>query len=153
VRKPPPASSSYWKLIGLAARANVAVYRLTGGRLGGRLGGAPVLLLHHVGRRSGRARVAPLLYLADADRLVIVASKGGTDRHPAWFHNLMAKPDATVEVGRDRRRVTARQAIQEERVRLWPRLVAMYPPYATYQSHTDRLIPIVVLEPARGAAG
>ncbi len=122
--------------------------RLSGGRLGGRVGRAPVLLLHHVGRRSGKARVSPLLYLADGDRLVIVASKGGTDRHPAWFHNLVANPDTTVEVGRERRRVKARQASEKERERFWPRLVEMYPSYATYQSHTDRLIPVVVLEGA-----
>jgi len=104
--------------------------------------------LHHVGRRSGKARVSPLLYLADGDRLVIVASKGGTDRHPAWFHNLVANPDTTVEVGRERRRVKARQASEKERERLWPGLVEMYPSYATYQSHTDRLIPVIVLEGA-----
>jgi deazaflavin-dependent oxidoreductase (nitroreductase family) len=148
VRKPPPASSPFWKLISLASRVNVAVYRLTGGRLGGRIGRAPVLVLRHVGRRSGSARVSPLLYLADGDRLVIVASKGGTDRHPAWFHNLMANPDTTVEVGRERRRVRARQASEKERERLWPRLVEMYPSYAAYQSHTDRLIPVVILERA-----
>ena len=146
--KPPPASSSYWKLISLVSRVNVAVYRLSGGRLGGRFGRAPILLLQHVGRRSGKARVTPLLYLADGDRLVIVASKGGTDRHPAWFHNLMANPATTVEVGRERRRVRARPATSEERERLWRRLVEMYPSYATYQSHTDRVIPVVVLEPA-----
>ena len=151
MRKPPRASSPYWKLINLAARVNVAVYRLTGGRLGGRVGRAPVLLLHHVGRRSGRARVSPLLYLDDADRLVIVASKGGTDHHPAWFLNLMANPATTVEVGRARRRARARQAVGEERERLWQRLVGMYPAYATYQSHTNRLIPVIVLEPTRGA--
>ena len=148
MRKPPPASSPYWKLISLAAHLNVAVYRLSGGRLGGRVGRAPILLLHHLGRRSGKARVTPLLYLDDADRLVIVASKAGTDPHPAWFHNLMANPATTVEVGRERRRVTARQATAEERVRLWPRLVEMYPSYATYQSYTHRVIPDVVLERA-----
>ena len=147
-RKPPPASSSFWKLVTLVSHVNVAVYRLSGGRLGGRFGRAPVLLLHHVGRRSGKARVTPLLYFADGDRLVIVASKGGTDRHPAWFHNLMANPATAVEVRRERRRVTARQATKEERERLWPRLVEMYPAYATYQSHTDRVIPVVVLERA-----
>ncbi len=146
--KPPPASSPYWKLMNLATRVNVAIYRMSGGRLGGRVGRAPILLLHHVGRRSGKARVTPLLYLDDADGLVIVASKGGTDRHPDWFHNLMANPATTVEVGRERRRVTARQATAEERERLWRRLVEIYPSYATYQSHTDRLIPIVLLEAA-----
>jgi deazaflavin-dependent oxidoreductase (nitroreductase family) len=147
-KPPPPASSLYWKLINLAARVNVAVYRMSGGRLGGRVGRAPILLLHHVGRRSGKVRVTPLLYLADADRLVIVASKGGADRHPSWFHNLMANPATTVEVGRERRRVTARRANGEEQQRLWRQLVEMYPSYATYQTHTSRLIPVVVLQPA-----
>lgn len=147
MRKPPPASSPFWKLLNLVAHVNVALYRLSGGRLGGRFGRAPIMLVHHVGRRSATARVTPLLYLADGDRLVIVASKGGTDRHPAWFHNLMASPGTTVEIGRERRRVRARQASEQERARLWPRLVETYPSYATYQSHTDRLIPVVLLEP------
>src|SRR3954447_11725774 len=102
---------------------------MSGGRIGGRIKRAKVLLLHHRGRKSGKERVTPLLYLADGADLVVVASKGGTDKHPAWFHNLMASPETTVEVGRDKRRVRAHAAGDEERDRLWPELVRVYPPY------------------------
>ena len=145
--KPPPSSSPFWKLVNVGARANVALYRASGGRFGGMLGKAPILLLHHVGAKSGKKRVVPVLYLADDDRLVVVASKGGTDKNPAWFHNLMANPEVEVEVGRDRRTVRARRASDEERSGFWPRLVEIYPSYADYQRSTDRTIPVIVLEP------
>jgi len=145
--KTPPSSSPFWKLFNAGTRANVWIYRVSGGRLGNHIGRGPVLLLHHVGAKSGTKRVSPLIYLGDGERLVIVASKGGTDKHPAWFHNLMAHPDTEVEVGRDHRPVRARRAEQAERDALWPRLVEMYPPYADYQRQTDRLIPVVVLDP------
>jgi F420H(2)-dependent quinone reductase len=145
--KTPPSSSPFWKLFHLYTVANTWIYRRTGGQRGGRMGRAPILLLHHVGRATGKARVSPLIYLDDGDRLVIVASKGGTDKNPAWFHNLMGAPDTEIEVGRDRRRVHARRASQEERDALWPRLVEMYPDYANYQRQTDRVIPVVVLDP------
>ena len=148
MRKPPPADSKAWKLINALASANKRVYRLTGGRIGGRMGKAPILILHHVGRKSGAQRETPVNYLAEGDRLVVVASKGGVDQHPAWFHNLMAAPEATVEIGRDRRRVRPRIAEDPERAELWPRLVEIYPPYAEYQAFTERRIPVVVLEPA-----
>ena len=145
--KPPPSSSKFWTFFNLGAGLNVRLYRMSGGKIGGRIQKAPVLLLHHVGRKSGTARVSPLLYMADGERLVIVASKGGTDKHPAWFHNIMATPETTVEVGRDTRRVRARRATEEERAQLWPRLVEVYKPYESYQGYTDRQIPVVVLEP------
>jgi deazaflavin-dependent oxidoreductase (nitroreductase family) len=135
------------RLVNLLAAANVHAYRLSGGRIGGRMGRAPVLLLEHVGRRSGKRRVVPLLYLADGKNLVIVASRGGSDATPAWWHNLRAAPATTVEVGREHRAVLARQAPPEERAQLWPRLVEMYPDYATYQGRTEREIPVIVLEP------
>lgn len=109
--------------------------------------GAPVLLLHHKGAKSGKERITPLIYLDDGDRLAVVASKGGTDKNPAWFHNLMANPETQVEVGRDTRRVRARKANDEERSALWPRLVDIYSDYAEYQTYTDRTIPVVVLDP------
>jgi deazaflavin-dependent oxidoreductase (nitroreductase family) len=136
-----------WKPINAGSRANVAIYRASGGRFGARMGKAPILLLHHVGRQSGKQRVSPVLYLDDGERLVVVASKGGTDRNPAWFHNLMGTPEVEVEVGRARRQVRARRASDEERAALWPRLVEMYPSYENYQRQTDRVIPVVVLEP------
>jgi deazaflavin-dependent oxidoreductase (nitroreductase family) len=148
--RPPKSSSPLWRVINAGSRLNIAVYRATGGRFGGRMGKAPILILHHVGAKSGTHRVTPVLYLEDGRKLVVVASKGGTDKHPAWFHNLMANPDTTVEVGRDKRRVHARRASDEERTRLWPRLTEMYPPYAEYEQFAanHRKIPVVVLEPA-----
>jgi deazaflavin-dependent oxidoreductase (nitroreductase family) len=110
-----------------------------------------VLVLHHVGRRSGKARETPLLYLRDGDdRLVVVASKGGVDQHPAWFHNVMAMDATDVELpGGERRRVVPREATDEERDAYWPRLVRSYPPFESYRGATSRRIPLVVLERAR----
>jgi deazaflavin-dependent oxidoreductase (nitroreductase family) len=129
----------------------VAGYRRSGGRIGGSWKGAPILVLHHVGRRSRQSRETPLLYLEDGEDMVIVASRGGSDAPPAWWLNLEAEPRATVEVGPWRREVTARTATPEERERLWPRVVAMYSDYETYRRRTDREIPLVILEPARAA--
>jgi deazaflavin-dependent oxidoreductase (nitroreductase family) len=149
LRFPPPSDHPAWRLWELFTRAHIAAYRLTGGSGPiGRLGGAPFLLLHHVGARSGARRLSPLIYLADGERLVIVASKGGTDRHPAWLHNLRAHPETTVEVGRARRPVRAREATKAERERYWPRLDAIYAPYADYRRRAaPREIALVVLEP------
>lgn len=135
-------------LIRAMSAANTWVYRLSGGRVGGRfLRGAPVLLLTTIGRKSGRPRTAPLLYVEDGDELVIVASKGGMSQHPVWFLNLEANPDVEVELGSTRRRMRARRASDEEKAKLWPRLVAMYRDYDDYQARTDRNIPVVILAP------
>jgi deazaflavin-dependent oxidoreductase (nitroreductase family) len=144
---PPKPGTPGFKVVQAMATLNRLAYRATGGRVGGSIDSAPVLLLHHVGAKSGQARVAPLLYLADGDDLVIVASYGGAPKHPAWFHNLKANPDTTAEVGRDRRTVRAHVATPDERARLWPRLVELYPAYATYQGRTEREIPVVILRP------
>jgi deazaflavin-dependent oxidoreductase (nitroreductase family) len=129
---------------------HTAVYRASGGRLGHTLPGTPLrmLLLDHVGAKSGVERTSPLLYIEDGEDVVIVASKGGFPKHPAWFHNLKANPDTTVQVGRERRRVHARVATPAERERLWPRAVRNYPGYADYQKRSKgREIPLVILEP------
>ncbi len=133
------------------------VYRLTNGRIGSkwRIGAGwknpvPTLLLDHVGRKSGRQFTTPLLYLEDGPRLVIVASQGGLPKNPQWFHNVMANPATTVSLrGARNRQVTAREAEPEERAALWPRLVDLYADFDSYQSWTDREIPVVVLEPVR----
>jgi deazaflavin-dependent oxidoreductase (nitroreductase family) len=109
---------------------------------------SPVLLLNTTGRTSGRRRTTPLLYLQDDDSYAIVASNGGTAAHPAWFYNLRARPEATVEVGGRELRVRAEEAGPSERERLWARLVAMYPPYEDYQEKTDREIPVLLLRPS-----
>jgi deazaflavin-dependent oxidoreductase (nitroreductase family) len=144
--RPPRPGSPAFKAWTLLTKANILAYRLSGGRVGGSMDGAPVLLLHHVGRRSGTARVAPLLYLPDGDDLVIVVSYGGAPKSPAWFHNLRANPTTVVEVGRETRPVIAREATAAERERLWPALVELYPAYGDYQARTERQIPLVVLQ-------
>lgn len=147
-KSPPPASSPFWTLFNALGRLQVRLMHLTRGRVGSKLMGVPVLVLHHRGRRSGQARETPLMYLEDGADVVVVGSKGGTDTHPAWFHNLMAMPETEVEVGGERRRVRPRLADTEERARLWPRLVELYPPYEEYQSFTSREIPVILLKPA-----
>jgi deazaflavin-dependent oxidoreductase (nitroreductase family) len=124
-------------------------YRVTGGRIGHSAPGMPtILLLDHVGAKSGTKRTAPLLYFKDDDNVVVVASKGGFPKHPAWYHNLMANPDTEVQIGREHRQVHARVANPEERERLWPVALKMYRGYADYQARSKgREIPLVVLEP------
>ena len=145
---PPPPGSPGARVANALAALNVRLYRLSGGRIGGRMSRAPVLLLHHVGRKSGTKRVTPALFLADDDRIVLVGSNGGAPKAPAWVLNLRANPVTEVEVGSERVAVRARAATAEERARYWPRLVASYPSYATYQERTEREIPVLVLEPA-----
>jgi F420H(2)-dependent quinone reductase len=128
--------------------SHVWLYRLTGGRVGGRVRGVDIVLLEHVGRKSGKRRTSPLLYIRDGENLVIVASKGGAAKHPAWWINLRANPETTVQVGGERRRVRAREAEGEERERLWTRVVEVWPDYENYQRRTERRIPVVVLEAA-----
>ena len=122
-------------------------YRLTGGAIGGRFGRAPILLLTTKGRRSGKERTTPLLYYRDGENLVIIASNGGDDRHPAWWLNLRDMPEARVQVGRQEMAVRAEKAGPEEKARLWPLLTEMYPQYDAYQKQTKRDIPVVVLTP------
>ena len=137
-----------WFLLNHLFRGHVIVYRLTRGVIGSRVpGGPPMLLLDHVGARSLKQRTTPLVYVRDGRSLVIVASKGGHHRHPAWFHNLKAHPDTEVQVGAERIAVTAHVATAQERERLWPRVVATYGGYEGYQRRTTREIPLVVLEP------
>src|SRR5919108_6368249 len=119
---PTSVTPRIWNVV---TRANVAAYRLTRGRVGGRVRGVPVLLLDHVGRRSGQRRTTPLMYLKDGDDLVIVASKGGAPSHPAWWLNLRASPRTTVQVGSQKRTVHAREAAPDEKSQLWPRLVEL----------------------------
>jgi F420H(2)-dependent quinone reductase len=125
---------------------HLAVYSASGGRVGRRVAGMPVLLLTTVGRRSGRSRTVPLTYFEDGETLVVVASDGGRPRNPAWFGNLRANPAVEVRIGSERRRLQARRATPEERARLWPRVIATYDGYRRYQEKTDREIPLAVLE-------
>lgn len=124
-------------------------YQMSGGIVGRSVFGAPILLLTAKGRKTGRAHTTPLIYLQDGADFAIVGSMGGSDHHPAWFLNLRAHPDAEVQVGRARTRVRAEVASDEERARLWPRLVEIYSNYDEYQKKTARKIPVVVLRPVR----
>jgi deazaflavin-dependent oxidoreductase (nitroreductase family) len=144
----PPPGTLRFRAVKAMIGFNTFIYRRTGGRMGGKFKRAPALLLDHTGRKTGKRRTTPLLYLDDGPDLVIVGSRGGSDAMPAWFFNLMEKPQTTVQVGSDRRSVVARQATDEERERLWPRLVAMFPDFDAYQQRTARRIPVVILSPA-----
>jgi len=137
-----------WPLTRRMMALHTGLYRATGGRIGGRGPRlAPCLLLDHVGAKSGEARTSPLIYGVDGENLIVIASKGGYPKHPAWYHNLMAHPDATVQVGPKRRAVHARVAAGEERERLWALMVGVYRDYDSYQRRAEREIPVVVLEP------
>ena len=134
-------------LFRLSIRAHAVLYRLSGGRLGGAMAGVPVLLLDTVGRRSGKARTTPLVYMRDGERFVVIGSAGGAAQHPAWVHNLRQAARATVTVGRKRFAMTAAEANGEERARLLADFTAIFPRFADYQRHTSRELPVVVLSP------
>ena len=125
------------------------IYRLTGGKVGGRIANMPVLLLTTTGRKSGRPRTQPLAYTRAGDGYAIIASKGGAAQHPLWYLNLRANPLAEVTVGRVTQKVRAREAEGEERERLWRQLADIYSGYDKYARKTSRRIPVMVLEPAR----
>jgi deazaflavin-dependent oxidoreductase (nitroreductase family) len=126
---------------------NRFLFKLTNGRIGGRFGKVKILLLTTRGRKSGRRRTVPLQYFNDGDGYAIVASNGGDDRHPAWWLNLQAEPKAEVQIGAAKRPVEARRATAEEKARVWPNLISVYPGYDEYQTRTTREIPLVLLRP------
>lgn len=143
-----------WPVLRRLMAVHTLAYRASGGLIGHRIPGfaAPMLLLEHVGAKSGARRTSPLLYIPDGDDVAIIASKGGYPKHPAWFHNLRANPETIARIGRERRPVRARVAAGAERERLWNRALELYPTYADYQRRTPREIPVVVLEPRDEAA-
>jgi len=153
----PPGLDAPWvpRLIKLMSRTNTWLYRRTGGRVGGtwRVGSAfrrpvPLALLTHTGRTSGRPYTTPLLFLRDGDRVLLVASQAGLPQHPQWYRNLVATPDCTLQIGREAIPMRARTADPEERAAHWPRLVELYADFASYQTWTEREIPVVICEPA-----
>lgn len=124
----------------------IAEFRANGGVVGGPFEGAPMVLVTHRGARTGTERTTPLVYLADGEDVVIFASKAGAPTNPDWFHNLVANPDATIEVGTETVPVRARVAQGDERDQLFERQKAASPQFAEYEKATDRVIPVVVLE-------
>jgi len=122
-------------------------FRANQGRVGGMFEGSTLLLLHHVGARSGQDRVNPLAYNRDGDRYVVFASKGGAPTNPDWYRNLKANPNVKIEVGTDTIAVAAQEARGEERDRLFGAQVERSPQFAEYQKNTDRMIPVIVLTP------
>lgn len=130
------------------ARSHIWVYRRTNGLLGSRLLWFPAALLTTTGRKSGQPRTTPTLYLRDGDRIILPASFGGRDQNPGWYLNLKANPEVQVQIGGEQLRLNARDATGQERKRYWPPLIKMYPPYRGYRDATDRVIPLVVCEPA-----
>jgi deazaflavin-dependent oxidoreductase (nitroreductase family) len=129
--------------------------KISGGRLGWKAGGMPVVELTTTGRKSGQPRTVMLTSpVQEGDAIVVVASRGGDDHHPAWFLNLRDQPDVEVAyAGKPKQSMRARVANTEERTALWPRVTAAYKGYAGYQTKTDREIPLVLLEPAEGPRG
>lgn len=125
------------------------LYRVSGGRLGGKMMGMPVLLLTTTGRKSREPRTSPLMYFPEGDACVVIASNAGEPKHPAWWLNLEKDPRATIQRGTKMTAVTTRAAQGEERARLWAKLVQLEPSYETYRQRTTRQIPVVVLEPVK----
>lgn len=134
-------------LIRLMSASHVFWYRLTGGRLGGRIGRAPVLLLTTIGRKTGKRRTTPLIYQRDGDAHVVVASNAGDDKPPIWWLNLQANPSAEIQVGPNTLAVRASKATLEEKQRYWPKLTAVYRTYDNYQKRTSREFDLVMLRP------
>lgn len=122
-------------------------FRANEGRVGGMFEGAPLLLLHSTGAKSGEARVSPVMYQSVGDDLAIFASYAGAPNNPAWYHNLLANPEASVEVGTETIEITARVADDGEREPIWARQKRDYPGFADYENNTSRTIPVVILEP------
>lgn len=135
-----------WQWFGQLHRA---VYRATGGRIGGNLVGLEMLLLTTTGRKSGLPRTTPMPFFRDGEHLVIVGSNGGADVDPLWWKNLQADPVGEVEIGRDKLSVQASIANAEDRTRLWPQLTTWNPNYRRYESKTRREIPVILLMPRR----
>lgn len=137
-----------WPLLTRLMGGHAKIYRATNGLVGYRVPGAPpMLLVDHVGAKSGTRRTTPLVFARDGQNVILIASKGGYPKNPAWFHNLVANPDTTIQIGSKRLDVHARVADPEEHKRLWPVVVKVYKGYEDYRRRTKRQIPLVILEP------
>jgi len=125
----------------------IAEFRGNHGKVGGQFEGAPLLLLHHKGAKTGKQRVNPVMYLKDGKRFLVFASKGGDDHNPGWYHNLGAHPDIEIELGDETIKVRAQEVKGAERDRLYARQASLYPQFADYQRKTKRVIPVIALSP------
>jgi deazaflavin-dependent oxidoreductase (nitroreductase family) len=134
-------------IVRLATALNVAVYRLTGGRLMNTMQGSPICLVTMTGAKSGKIKTIALMYTPHGDNVLLVASLGGSSKNPVWYHNFKKNPDIEIQVGSRKRKMRAREAGAEEHAKLWPVCVESYPPFAEYQTRTTRKIPIFVCEP------
>lgn len=131
-------------------RQTIEEFRANGGKVGGMWEGRPLLLLTTTGAKSGKRYTTPVMYLPDGDRLLIFASKGGAPTHPDWYHNLLAHPEVTVEVGNETYEATAKPVTGEERDRLYAKQAERYPQFGEYQARTERKIPVIALERRKG---
>lgn len=127
----------------------IAEFRANGGKVGGPFEGAPLLLLHTVGAKTGQSRVTPMMYQDIGEGVAVFASKAGAPTNPAWYHNLLANPRVSAEIGTDTVEVVARVAEGPERERIWEAQKRAYPGFADYETKTTRQIPVVILEPAQ----
>lgn len=125
---------------------NVFVYKLSGGRLMNSFSGMPIILVKMKGAKSGKLLTIPLMYVPHSKGVILVASQGGAPKHPVWYHNLIKNPEVEVTQGGETRKLTARHVNSEEKAELWPTCVKHYPPYADYQTRTDRDIPVFLCE-------
>lgn len=132
------------------SRLNVWIYRASGGRLANRIDGRPICLVTLARRRSGKPAMIPLMYTPHGEDVLLVASLGGAPDNPAWYHNVKHHPRVSVQLGRHRRNMMAREALGAERERLWPVVVASFPAYEAYQRKTTRMLPILVCSPISG---
>ena len=123
----------------------IAEFRANHGQVGGNFEGAPLLLLHSTGAKSGAERISPMMYLPDGDRYLVFASKAGAPDNPDWYHNLKAHPEATIEVGDDTVDVVAEELPRAERDEKYAEQAALYPGFADYEKKTDRVIPVLAL--------
>jgi len=141
-----------WPVLTRLMRGHATVYRATHGLIGHRIPGVPeMLLLDHVGAKSGTRRTTPLVFARDGENIVLIASKGGYPKNPAWYHNLLANPDTTIQIGSKRIDVHAAPAAPEEYDRLWKLAVDVYSGYEGYRRRTERQIPLLVLTPRQAA--
>jgi deazaflavin-dependent oxidoreductase (nitroreductase family) len=120
-------------------------FRANGGKVGGQFAGAPMILVHHLGAKSGTERVNPLVYFPDGERIVIIASAGGAPKNPDWYHNLRANPRTEVEVGTETFTVDTVELTGDEHAELWARITAVMPGFADYQTKTERTIPLLAM--------